>query len=68
MSTVNAWDATRLGPLASFLTCNIVGTNLSCVNSDGVSVWQTNALGQLMLGTSVKAGNSPVTLVVQKTS
>lgn len=68
LGTVNAFNANRLGPLASLLTCNVIGSNLSCVDGDGVSVWQTNAGGQLMLANSINPGYSTVNLVVQKTS
>lgn len=68
LSTVNAYSAKLLGPLASFLTCNIVNGDLNCVDGDGVSVWQTDASGQLQLGSILNVGYSAVNLKVQITT
>lgn len=74
LSTVNAYDPSKLGPLASLLQCSIntsADTNglgngiLTCYDSDGISVWQTDSTGRLQLGNSVAANGSGVSLVVK---
>jgi len=76
-STVNAYQASKLGPLASFLQCSIDSTantnglgngSLTCYDTDGVSLWQTDSSGRLKLGSSVAAGSSAVELVVKNVS
>ena len=74
LGTVNAYDASKLGPLAAILQCTLdmpgstngLGDgNLACADSDGVSIWQTDSTGRLSLGNSLDPRFYSVGVVVK---